>query len=200
MSIVVRHRVGLALALGLGAVALCCGGPSPGRAGNIADPLLLEDLSGRAFDPLESSAAVILFLFVRTDCPISNRYAPELRRLHDRFAAEVQFWMVYPDPDEAIPAIRRHVSEYDLPGRAARDPQQLLVRRTGATVTPEAAVFAAGEMVYLGRIDDRFVAFGKTRAAATSHDLADALQAVLDGIPVPESRTRAIGCFIPELK
>ena len=66
--------------------------------------------------------------------------------------------------------------------------------------TPEAAVFADGELVYRGRIDDRFVDFGKTRAAATTHDLAFALQAILDGRPVPESRTRAVGCFIPELK
>ena len=61
-------------------------------------------------------------------------------------------------------------------------------------------MFAGRELVYLGRIDDRYVDFGKTRAAATTHDLAGALEAILDGRPVPESRTRAIGCFIPELK
>jgi hypothetical protein len=40
-----------------------------------------------------------VLVFVRTDCPISNRYAPELRRLQDRFAPRgMAFWLVYPDP------------------------------------------------------------------------------------------------------
>ena len=76
----------------------------------------------------------------------------------------------------------------------------MLVRRAGATITPEAAVFgAAPEPLYLGRIDDRYVDFGKARPEATRHDLEQALDAVLDGRPVPEPRTEAIGCFIADL-
>jgi len=142
-----------------------------------------------------------VFLFLRSDCPISNRYAPEIRRIHERFAKDgAVFWLVYPDPSEPLYVIRTHVEEYDYPGKPVRDPRHDLVRRARATVTPEAAVFdREGQLVYLGRIDDRFVDFGKTRAQATSHDLADALEATLAGRPVPTSRTRAIGCLIPDL-
>ena len=108
--------------------------------------------------------------------------------------------MVYPDPGEPLQAIRQHLADFEFPGRAARDPEHALVEKTQANVTPEAAVFADGEWVYLGRIDNRFVDFGKTRAAATTHDLAGALEAILDGRPVPASRTPAVGCFIPDLK
>jgi hypothetical protein len=40
---------------------------------------LPEDLTGKSVDPFKLSAGrVLVFLFVRTDCPISNRYAPAI--------------------------------------------------------------------------------------------------------------------------
>jgi len=178
-------------------VCLCLAGL--GAAGGSSAPLRLVDLDGSEVDPF-GDAAVTVFVFSRTDCPISNRYAPELRRLYESFAPRgVRFWLVYPDPDEAVEAIRRSLEEYDYPVTGLRDPRHVLVDRTEATVTPEAVVFKGSEdLVYRGRIDDRFVDFGKTRAAATTHDLEDALEAVLDGRPVPHPRTRAVGCYIPD--
>ena len=143
-----------------------------------------------------------MFLFTRTDCPISNRYAPEVHRLHAKFANRgVDFWLVYPDPDESAEAIRQHIEEYDYALRPLKDPEHTLVRLTEARVTPEAAVFAGvGNMVYRGRIDDRYVDFGKARAAATTHDLEQALLATLDGRPVADPTTEAVGCYIPPLE
>ena len=41
----------------------------------------------------------MVLLFIRTDCPISNRYAPDLERLYERFAPQgVEFRLVYPEP------------------------------------------------------------------------------------------------------
>jgi hypothetical protein len=53
--------------------------------------------------------------------------------------------------------------------------------------------------VYRGRIDDRHVDFGRSRPEATTHDLDHALDELLDGHPVSNPRTRAIGCYIGEL-
>ena len=202
MNLALRHGVGFLLLACLGGLLPACYGPNTGNAEASGEPVFLLDLSGRRIEPLEQSeAAATVFLFLRTDCPISNRYAPEIRRLHDRFVPSgVEFWMIYPDPDEPLPAIRQHLADFEYPGRAARDPEHALVEKTQATVTPEAAVFAEGELAYLGRIDNRYVDFGKTRAAATTHDLADALVAILEGRPVPEPRTTAVGCFISDLK
>jgi peroxiredoxin len=161
----------------------------------------LLDLNGRPVDPLRATKAkAVVFLFIRTDCPISNRYAPEVRRLHQEFAAAgVSFWLVYPDPAESVEMIRQHIKAYDYVLDVLRDPEHALVRMTGVRVTPEAAVFVGGRIVYRGRIDDRFVAFGKARPAPTTHDLEMALEAILKGKPVAAETTTAIGCFIPEL-
>lgn len=177
------------------ALACACGGGA-------GDSLYLLDLDGRRVDPFGEATPATVFLFTRSDCPISNRYAPQVQRLHAEFAArDVRFWLVYPDPDEPIEAIRKHIEQYGYAIEALRDPRHTLVRRTQARVTPEAAVFTdAAQMVYRGRIDDRFVAFGKTRAAATSHDLQDALIATLEGRRVEPPTTTAVGCYIPSLE
>lgn len=157
------------------------------------------DLDGRAVDPLAGAAAATVLVFVSTRCPISNRYAPELRRLHARFAPRgVEFRLVYPLAGESPSLIRDHVRDYAYPFPAARDPEHALVARAGVTVTPEVAVFRTGELIYRGRIDDREVDFGVTRPAATQHDLEDALENVLAGRRVETKFTRTVGCAIPK--
>jgi hypothetical protein len=143
----------------------------------------------------------IVFLFTSTDCPISNRYAPEVRRIAATFAAQgVVFRLVYPNPAEGTPAIRQHMAAFAYAGaaQALRDPEHALVKAAGATVTPEAAVFADGRLVYRGRIDDRYVDLGLERPSATKRDLADALAAVVAGKPVVPPTTQAVGCFIAD--
>lgn len=164
------------------------------------------DLEGRSVRPLAGlSAGAFVFVFVRSDCPIANRYAPELRRLHGRFASKgVAFHVVYVDPAESVAAIRRHLQDYGHPGVPLRDPEHALVRQAYARVTPEAAVFVPArsgpQLVYHGRIDDRTVDFGRERAAPTTHDLEQALTAVLHGRPVPRETTPAVGCSIADTR
>ena len=141
-----------------------------------------------------------VFLFVTTDCPIGNRYTPAVRRLFERFGDDVRFWLVYADGSRTVEEMRRHREDFGYPFAALRDPDLELVRLTGATVTPEAAVYdASGRLVYRGRIDDRFVDFGVTRAAPTTHDLENVLERIAVGETVGFSTTRAVGCYIPDL-
>ncbi len=155
---------------------------------------------GGPFDAPPAVRATVL-LFISTECPISSRYAPEMRRLHEKFASRgVAFWLVYPNGAESDDVVDEHVAAFGLPGRVVRDPGHALVRRAKVTVTPEAAVFdRAGRMLYRGRIDDRYVDFGVDRATPTRRDLDEALTAVLVGRRIAEPETTAIGCFLADL-
>ncbi|MDP8981249.1 MAG: redoxin domain-containing protein [Acidobacteriota bacterium] len=156
-------------------------------------------MDGRPVDPFKADITVLVF--VRTDCPISNRYAPEIQRISSEFSAKnVRFWMVYPDASESPEHIRKHVAEYGFPGEPLRDPKKELVKLAQVRVTPEVAIFAAGaKLVYHGRIDDRVAGFGKSRAQASTHDLETALAAIAAGRPVPREKTSAVGCYISDL-
>jgi len=156
------------------------------------------DLNGHPADPLASDAIGTVLVFVSTDCPISNRYAPELRRLYQRYSPRgVAFLLVYPTARDTPAMVRDHVREYSLPLQAVLDPFHVLVARAKATTTPEAAVFArGGALVYHGRIDDRQVDFGVTRPEPTRRDVQDAVDAVLEGRAPEEKEATPVGCAI----
>jgi hypothetical protein len=162
----------------------------------------LPDLENHLVDPFVAAEdhQAIVFLFASVECPVSNRYAPVVKRLYDRFASEgVAFWLVYPNPADSPAAIRDHVKAFEYPVHALRDPDHALVALAHATITPEAAVFDRGRaLAYHGRIDDRYVSIGVERPAATHHDLADAIAATLAGEPVREASTQAVGCYIAD--
>lgn len=190
------------LAATWGCDATRSGSTGPSRPAAISSAGLI-DLEGRPVElwrdpPLEAT----VIIFTRGDCPISNRYAPEVGRLYERFHPRgVAFYLVYVHPDESAETIRRHKDEYGYACPAVRDPEHQFVRRVGAAVTPEAAVFdASGQLRYRGRIDDLYLDFGKARQAAASHDLADAIEATLAGRAIAEPRTKAVGCYISDLR
>jgi len=164
--------------------------------------LRVPDLDSRLVDPFGSrEAAATVFLFVRTDCPIANRYAPAIRQLDEAYRSKnVAFWLVYADPDEDAGAIRKHLSDYRHKAPALRDVKHDLVRHCQATTTPEVAVFnSRRDLVYHGRIDDQYTDFGKARNAPSRHDLRDAIEAVLAGRKVNEPYLKPIGCYIAAL-
>ena len=167
-------------------------------------PAQALDLGGAPVDPFAGDAKAVVLVFLGRDCPISNRYAPELARIREEFAsASVAWWLVFPDPDDEAAAIERHLGEYDLKGPALRDPMHVLVRESGVRVTPEVAVFTrdggAVRRVYRGRIDDRWVDYGRAKPAARTRELADAITAALAGTAPKVADVPGVGCPIDDL-
>ena len=167
-----------------------------------AQPQSALDLDGKSLDPIKSSQGKIaVLIFVRTDCPISNRYAPLLQRLNDSFSGKAKFWLVYPDKKTTAKEITAHLKQFQSSISALRDPDHSLVRRASATITPEAAVFdAQGRLLYHGRIDNLYEDAGRSRPAATTHELQQAVEAALGGKPAPLATAPAVGCYISDLE
>jgi len=160
------------------------------------------DLAGNPVDPLKSAGGkIVVLVFVRTDCPVSNRYAPTIQKLSDEHAAKVAFWLVYPSAVESAEVIRKHVREYGYKIPALRDPRHALVKRSQVEITPEVAVFGTDRrLVYHGRIDNLYESVGRTRSVATTHELEDAISAALGGKSLPGDATHGVGCYISDLE
>jgi len=76
-----------------------------------------------------------------------------------------------------------------------------LVKRSGAQITPEAAVFDVyRRLVYHGRIDNLYEDFGHARKSATTHELADAIEAAIVGKTLSRTAIPAVGCYISDLE
>jgi hypothetical protein len=193
-----------------------CGSPVP-SSGAVATPLAetaplppamiepdvaLLDLAGHKHRPFsDPDVRAVALVFVLPDCPIANSYLPTLNRLHDAYQPRgVRLFLVHADPKITRAEAGRHAAEYEIRPPVILDPHHDWVRRAAATKTPEAVVYSQQRQVlYRGRIDDQYVGLGKRRTEVTSHDLADALDAILAGQPVPRPNTEPVGCHIPAL-
>jgi thiol-disulfide isomerase/thioredoxin len=152
-----------------------------------------------AIAPLSAAEPIRVLVFTTTDCPISNRYAPEIQRLAAKFSAKVKFVLVYPVPTDSPAMIREHAKKFAYSIETLRDTDRKLVKQTGVTVTPEVAVMVGDTMVYRGRIDDRYIELGKERLQPTQRDLESALDALMTGKRVAQRDTRAVGCILADL-
>jgi hypothetical protein len=154
--------------------------------------------------PTLSQTQYVAAIFVATDCPISNRYLPLLAALSKQFTPRgIRLWLVYPNPGDTLAAVRAHQSQYpaaaSLPQLIAPDPR--FPAQAHVHVTPDAAIFRSNALVnqpalWHGRIDDRYLTFGTQRPAATRHDLADALNALVAGRQPAPPPAPPVGCAI----
>ena len=160
--------------------------------------ILITDVSGLQHDLMDKNWKATVLFFVSADCPISNSYAPEIRRMIDAYRQrQVAFFMIYVDPTVPIPEIEKHAKEYEWQVPVILDQKHFLVELSGVAVTPEVALFDPGGKVrYRGRIDDLYYDYGKRRTAPTKQDITNALDAILNGRPVAAPAGKPIGCFI----
>lgn len=152
----------------------------------------------KPFAPQPERKALLL-VFISHDCPIANSYAPELQRIAREYAARgLKTYLVHTDATLTAADAAKHAKEfgYELP--VLLDGDCKLALASGATITPEAALYdGANTLKYLGRIDDRYLDYRKKRAEPTRRDLREALEETLAGKAVSVPRAEAVGCFIP---
>src|SRR3954467_7433616 len=81
-------------------------------------------------DPFaQAGGKPVVLIFVRSDCPISNRYAPTIQRLAAKYAGQVTFWLVYPSKDDSEKVIAKQTREYGYKLATVADPEHVLVQK-----------------------------------------------------------------------
>lgn len=161
----------------------------------------MTDIVGKPAQIPAPNAKATVLLFVAVDCPIGNRFAPEIARLQKEYAEKgVPFYRVYTDTTMKNEQFIQHGKDYKLDFPAVLDTNHKLVKALGVSVTPQAVVLLKdGTPVYRGRINDLYLEHGQLRGKPTREDLRIALDEVLAGKPVSIAITRAVGCDIPDL-
>ena len=143
--------------------------------------------------------SVLAVIFTCNHCPYVQAYEDRLLSLQRDFAPRgVQFVAInandsiaYPEDSFDNMVKRARQKNYNFP--YLRDENQRVAHAYGAEYTPEAFVFNAKLQVrYVGRIDDNWQHPDRAR----SHDLRDAIAAVLDHKHVANAVTHAIGSTI----
>ena len=161
----------------------------------VEDFVLPNVITGEPWRLSEQNARAIVLYFNSTECPVTNRYIPSLRRMHRELIDDnVMVVAVNSNQHDTEEEMRKHANEYELEIPVLCDATGIVARMLAASRTAEAFVLDHRLRVrYRGVIDDRFER-GVTRPKATATFLADAVSAVLAGRSVKTPITDVEAC------
>lgn len=166
--------------------------------GTKVPPFTLKDYNGteHSLDSYLTSKYTVI-MFIATQCPISNDYNKRMASLHKEFSDKgVAFVGINSNKQESVEEIKQHAADNDFKFAVLKDWNNEIADAYGAQVTPEIYVVdQQATLVYHGRIDD-----ARDPAKIKTHDLRDALTALLAGKSVPKATTKAFGCTIKRVK
>ena len=74
--------------------------------------LAIKDIHGQVQHPFEAKGKAAMVFFITDDCPISNRYAHEIRRICEAYAGKAGCTLDYIDPDLTSEKVEKHLAEF----------------------------------------------------------------------------------------
>ena len=172
----------------------------PARLGTPCPDFQLPAVDGKSYRLGDfDGAPVLVVMFICNHCPyvqaVEDRLIRLARELGPRGAAFVGVCSNDADgyPDDAFDKLAERWTRKDYRFPYLHDEAQEAARAFGAVCTPDLFVYdKQRRLAYRGRIDDSW----KDESKVTRRDLADAIQALLDGgTPSPEQRP-SMGCSI----
>ena len=175
--------------------SLHAGDTKPVDIGAPAPMFALNNYDGKAVDvkSVVQENKYTVVMFVSTECPVSNAYNERMVSLNEKYGKKgISFLGVNANKEEDAKMIAAHCKEHGFKFPVVKDPGNKIADLYAAQVTPETFVIdAKGKLVYHGRIDD-----SRKLDKVKSHDLADALDALLAGKAVSNPTAKAFGCTI----
>ncbi len=142
---------------------------------------------------------ILIVIFTCNHCPYAQAYEDRLIAIQkDYLEKKVALGAInsnetthYPEDDFSKMMLRAEEKAFNFP--YLRDESQSVADAYGAHYTPEVFLLdRERRLKYTGRIDDHW----QDAAQARSHDLRDAIDAVLSGKPLKAPETHALGCTI----
>lgn len=173
--------------------------PEPSRAVVPAIRFPLLDLSGTMHNlDLNDGQRVRAFVFLSTECPVSNGSLNTLNDLHARFTGKgMDLFGIVADSSVTRTRATEHFAEFKTTFPILFDASGLLVQALTPSHVPEAFVLDKdGTLVYRGAIDNAWEAIGRRRPEPEREFLADAVTATLAGQSVAVAETKPVGCAI----
>ena len=172
----------------------------PGSLGTPCPPFRLLAVDGQTHERRDfDSSPVLVVMFICNHCPyvkaVEDRLIQMAHDLGPKGAAFVGICSndaaTYPDDAYDKLAERWKLKAYGFP--YLHDESQEAARDFDAVCTPDIFVYdRERRLAYRGRIDDSW----KDESKVTRHELADAVQALLDGRRPPADQHPSMGCSI----
>lgn len=163
-------------------------------------PLSLTSVATNPKSPVRAVAV----MFIATQCPVSNDYNGRMEELHKIYGPKgVAFVGINSNYQESVSEIVEHAKNAKFTFPILKDTDNKLADKWNAQVTPEVFLFAVERnggkpkfiLKYHGAIDD-----SQNPSKVQTRYVAEALDALLAGKPVPKAETKAFGCSIKRVE
>jgi len=154
----------------------------------------------RSLYALRGSRAIVL-VFIGTDCPVGNLYAPRLIELNRDYKKKgVVFVGISSNAHDSEQDVANYVHDTGIDFPVLKDPQNKVADSGLVERTPEVLVLdMAGRLRYRGAIDDQYTV-GKAKAAPAQNYVRDALDALLANKPIKVTATKVEGCLLDRVE
>ena len=138
----------------------------------------------------------VTLVFLEVGCVISQRMVQSLNEISQEAEQKgVRFYGVISNSKATWQEAQSFKKEFDIQFPLLFDSNGDLAKEVNPTVVPECFVFdIEDQLVYHGRINDSYVAVGKTNRNIRNNDLLDAVRSVATGITSNKEHQTAIGC------
>ena len=158
-----------------------------------------RDIQGEQYT---SGQNIQVFVFLDTECPISQRYTSYLQELSVKFQqSDISFFGIFPTANTHEDDLRAFGIKYNLSIPFVVDKFHHLTKILDATATPEVFVLGKNhEILYQGMIDNKYYDLGKSRNQASEFYLLNALEAILKNQKPQIPYIQAIGCDIERIQ
>lgn len=171
--------------------------------GDIATDFELENIDGKMVSMADyKDAKGFIVIFTCNTCPYAVAYEDRVEALNKKYADKgYPVIAIMPNntdvkPGDNMEAMQARAKAKGFTFPYLMDKGQKVYPQYGATKTPHVYILEkttkGPQVKYIGAIDDNY----QDASAVTKRYAEDAVDALLDGNDVPETKTRAIGCSI----
>jgi hypothetical protein len=175
------------------------GGPAMAlEPGDRVDNFRLLDHDGGSHELYyHSDARAIVLMTHGNGCGIVRNTLPRFKDLRDRYGSQgVEFLLIDSSLQDKREAVAREAAGFAIDIPVLMDETQLIGESLGVDRTADVFVIDPKnwKLAYRGPLDDAS-SYG-ARRPARNHYVADALEAIVAGKPVPVARAEAPGCLV----
>jgi hypothetical protein len=145
------------------------------------------------------SDSISVNFFLLDQCIVTANMTQEIERLYQEYdEAPFVFQGYFPNMSSKPEGIKAFMDKFGLTLPWKTDYFKKRSKALGAEVAPQVVIYDEKEdvILYSGRINDSFKAVGQRRRGEVTHDLENALDAIIESKPIETPRTQAVGCFI----
>lgn len=171
--------------------------------GDIATDFSLENIDGKMVSLSDfNEAKGFIVVFTCNTCPYAVAYEDRIEALNKKYADKgYPVIAIMPNntdvkPGDNMEAMKARAKAKGFTFPYLMDKGQKIYPQYGATKTPHVYVLQktnkGNEVKYIGAIDDNY----QDASAVNQKYVENAVDALLSGKEVPETKTRAIGCSI----